>query len=58
VQVDPLKPMLKAPGTEHLKPSCDETPSDFAFKFYLRRFTEEAGLEEEKRRMGGILDAK
>jgi len=39
VQVDPMKPILKAPGTKHLKPSYDEPPSKFAFKFNLRRYT-------------------
>jgi len=39
VQVDPIKPMLKAPGTERLKLEYDGTPSNFAFKFNLRRHT-------------------
>jgi len=40
VQVDPIKPTLKAPGTERLKLKYDEPPSNFAFKFNLRRYTE------------------
>jgi hypothetical protein len=31
--------MLKAPGTEHLKPQYDEPPTTFALKFKLRRYT-------------------
>jgi len=40
VQVDPIKPTLKAPGTKHLILKYDEPPSNFAFKFNLRRYTE------------------
>jgi len=43
VQVDPIKPMLKAPGTKRLKRKCDEPPSNFAFKFNLRRYNK--GIE-------------
>ena len=39
VQVGPMKPMLKAPGTKRLKLKYDESPSNFAFKFNLRRYT-------------------
>jgi hypothetical protein len=35
---DPMKPELKAPGTQRLKPKCDEPPSKSAFKFNLRRY--------------------
>jgi hypothetical protein len=38
VQVDPIKPNLKLPGTERLKLTCDELLSTFAFKFKLRRY--------------------
>jgi hypothetical protein len=38
VQVDPIKPTLKPPGTERLKLKYDEAPSKFAFKFNLRRY--------------------
>jgi hypothetical protein len=38
VQVDPIKPILKPPGTKHLKVKCDELPSSLAFKFNLRRY--------------------
>jgi len=38
VQVDPIKPTLKVPGTKRLKLKYDEHVSDFAFKFNLRRY--------------------
>ena len=37
VQVDPMKPTLKPPGTKRLKLKYDELLSNFAFKFNLRR---------------------
>jgi len=40
VQVDPIKPMLKPPGTKRLKLKYDESPSNFAFKFNLRRYNQ------------------
>ena len=42
VQVDPIKPTLKAPGSGRLKLKCDEPLSNFAFKFNLRRYTQAA----------------
>ena len=36
-----MKTMLKAPGTQRLKLSFDEPPSNFAFKFNLRRYSED-----------------
>ena len=39
VQVNPIKPMLKAPGTKRLKLTYDEPLSSFAFKFNLCRYT-------------------
>jgi len=39
VQVDPMKPVLKQPGTERLNLECDEPLSNFAFNFNLRRYT-------------------
>ena len=42
MQVDPIKPMLKAPGTKRLKRRCVETPSNFTFKFNVRRCNEVA----------------
>jgi hypothetical protein len=38
VQVDPIKPKLKAPGTKRLKLTYDQLLSSFAFKFNLRRY--------------------
>jgi len=43
VLVDPVKPMLKAPGTKRLKLHYDAPLSSFAFKINLRRYI----LEEE-----------
>jgi len=40
VQVDPIKPKLKPPGTERLKLNCDIQLSTSAFKFNLRRYTQ------------------
>ena len=42
VQVDPIKPTLKPPGTNRLKLKCDILLSNFAFKFNLRRYTKAA----------------
>jgi hypothetical protein len=39
VQVDPMKPMLKAPGYMLLKLRYDGPGSIFAFTFKLRRYT-------------------
>ena len=39
VQIDPMKPKLKPPGTNCLKLECDILLSTSAFKFYLRRYT-------------------
>jgi hypothetical protein len=38
VQVDPIKPTLKAPGIKLLKLKYDISLSKFAFKFNLRRY--------------------
>jgi len=38
VQVDPIKPMLKAPQTKQIKLNCDEPLSSFAFKLNLCRY--------------------
>jgi len=38
VQVDPIKPKLKPPGTKRLKLKCDTLLSTSAFKFKLRRY--------------------
>ena len=36
VQVDPIKPNLKPPGTKRLKLNCNNVLSTFAFDFILR----------------------
>ena len=41
MQVDPIKPMLKAPGTKRLKLIHGKLLSTFAFKSNLRRYTQE-----------------
>ena len=38
MQVPPIKPALKAPGTKHLKLKCDTLLLTSAFKFNLRRY--------------------
>jgi len=45
VQVDPIKPTLKAPGSKRLKLECDEPLSHFAFNFNLRRYNVEFTCE-------------
>jgi hypothetical protein len=40
VQVDPIKPTLKPPRSKSLKLEYDGPPSNFAFKFNLRRYIE------------------
>ena len=38
VQVHPIKPTLKPPGTNHLKLNYDKLLSNFAFKFNSRHY--------------------
>jgi len=45
VQVDPVKPALKAPGTKRLTLIYDGPLSTSAFKFNLRRHIEAFGRE-------------
>ena len=40
MQLDPIKPTLKAPGFKLLKLNYDKPLSNFAFKFNLRRYTQ------------------
>ena len=44
VQVEPMKRVLKAPGTKHLKAQYDALFSSFAFKFNLRRYNADSTL--------------
>jgi hypothetical protein len=39
VQIDPIRTALKAPGSKRLELIYDGPPSNFAFKFNLRRYT-------------------
>ena len=43
MQVDPIEPALKAPGTTSLKLQYDGTLSRIAFNFNLRRYSKEPG---------------
>ena len=38
MQVEPIKPKLKAPGAKRLKLNSDQVLSSFACKFNLRRY--------------------
>ena len=38
VQVDPIKPTLKPPGTRRLKLKCHKLLSNVAFNFSMRRY--------------------
>ena len=40
MQVDPIKPKLKPPGSKRLKLKCHTLLSTFAFKVNLRRYSE------------------
>ena len=42
MQVDPIKPKMKLPGTKRWKQKCDEPLSKCAFKFKLRRYAKVA----------------
>jgi hypothetical protein len=44
VQVVPIKPTLKPPGTKRLKLKYEELPLNFAFKFHSRRYTQALNL--------------
>ena len=52
MQVDPIKPTLKAPGTMRLKLNCNKLLSCFAFDYNLRRHRE-AEAEEASGAEGG-----
>jgi len=44
-QVDPINPMLKASGTKRLKLKYNVSPSNCAFKSYLRRYAGEGNTD-------------
>jgi len=46
LQIDPIKPKLKAPGTKLLKLKWDGTLLKFAFKLNLRRYILDPDCEE------------
>jgi hypothetical protein len=48
VQVEPIKPTLKAPGPQRLKLEFDGLLSNFAFKLNLRRYNPAVGKKAEK----------
>jgi len=50
VELEPIKPVLKAPGSKRLKLNCDIPLSNFAFKFNLRRYTEVLEVWSRRRR--------
>jgi hypothetical protein len=62
VQVDPIKPQLKLPGTKRLKLKCEEPLSNSVFKFKLRRYTEgpitPCNAEETTELAGEVLNGK
>ena len=41
MQVDPIKPKLRPPGTKRWKANCDVLLSTSAFKFNLRRYNKD-----------------
>ena len=45
VQVEPMQPMLKAPGIKRLNLNYDGPLSNFSFKFYLRHYNKETSRE-------------
>jgi hypothetical protein len=48
VQVEPIKPALKAPGTKRLKLNCDEPLSNVAFNFNLHRYIKVERIVSER----------
>ena len=40
MHVDPIKPVLKPPGTQHLRLNYDGLLPSFAFKLNLRRYNQ------------------
>jgi len=55
VQVDPIKPTLKAPGIKRLTLKCDEQLSKIAFTFNLRRYSK--GEERHIRGAANVLSS-
>jgi len=55
VQVEPIKPTLKAPETWRLKLKCHEPLSNFALNFSLRRYTKVRALGQLLARGADVL---
>ena len=56
MQVDPINPKLKPPGTKRLKLKYDKPLSSFAFKLNLHHYTEVAvELARVQHSLGGIV---
>jgi hypothetical protein len=53
VQIDPINPTLKAPGTKRSKLKYHKLPSSFAFNFNLRRYAQ--GVSVRGRDRGGRI---
>ena len=51
MQVDPMKPKLKPPGTKRLRLKCDILLSTSAFKFNLRRYTKDSDIRQKTREL-------
>jgi len=58
VQVDPIKPTLKAPGTKRLKLKVDDKLTKFAFNLNLRHYTEAASSAGRSVRAGSGVGAE
>ena len=54
MQIDPIKPTLKAPGTKRLKLNFDEPLSNVAFNFNLRRYIMALGTRCLHHRAGAV----
>ena len=54
MQVDPIKPKLKPPGSKRLKLKCDVLLSSFAFKITLCRYIEEKEMPNLKEDRPGL----
>jgi len=57
VQVQPIKPTLKAPGIKHFKLKYNKPHSNFAFTFNLRRYTKGETKEAEERAGVALAEA-